>query len=103
MKKPKYIEGLLKTIFFWLAAAFACVAILSYVGVLQPKPSSHIQDPLLLGSCFCVIGFVFGGASLIFRVITAKKEKRDSELQKNGERIKGVVEKIYLQIGKILL
>lgn len=97
MRKPKYLEELLKTIFLGLGAAFSCAAILSHIGVLQPQSSSRIQDPALLGGYFLTIAFIFLVESFILGIITAKKNKRHSELLANGTRIKGVVEKVYLQ------
>ena len=44
-----------------------------------------------------MIGIVFLTASFILGIITARKNKQHSELLANGTRIKGVVEKVYLQ------
>ena len=97
MKKPKYIEELLKIIFWWLGIVFVCAGILSYIGVLKPKSGSLIQEPAMNGHIFLVIGFVFVVVSFISGVITVKKNKLHSELLADGARIKGVVEKVYLQ------
>lgn len=97
MKKPKYVEELLKIIFFWLGAAFVCSAILSYLGILQPKSNSHIQDPVLLSGLFLMIAFLFAAASFLLGILAANKKRRDSELLANGTRVKGTVEKVNLQ------
>lgn len=56
MKRPKYMEELLKIICLLLGAAFVCTGILCLIGVEQPKATSLIQDPVLLGISFLIIG-----------------------------------------------
>jgi len=97
MKKPKSIEKLLEIIFFWLGVSFVFFGVLGCIGILKPSAGSSIQDPPLLGCFFSVIGFVFAAVGMIFRFIDAKKDKLHSELLANGTRVKGIVEKVYLQ------
>ena len=56
MKKPKYMEELLKIIFLWLGIMFVCMGALGEIGVLKPKESSVVQSPILLGIIFCYLG-----------------------------------------------
>jgi len=97
MKKPKYMEELLKIIFLWLGVAFICMGVLSFIGVVKPKASSVIQVPTLLGFIFSVIGLFFVVASAVLGVIITKRNKVHSELLASGARINGEVEKVYLQ------
>ena len=97
MKKPKYMEELLKIIFLWLGIMFVCMGVLSFIGVLKPKSSSVIQEPILLGIYFSVIGLFFILSSVILGAITTKMNNLHSELLTSGTKIKGVVEKVYLQ------
>lgn len=97
MKKPTYIEDLLKIIFFWIGIAFICAAILSYLGVLRPTANSQVQDPVIMGSVFLAIGAVSAAASAILGIITGKRKRLHSELLANGVRIQGTVEQVSVQ------
>ena len=97
MKKPKSMEKLLEIISLWLGVSFVFFGVLGFIGILNPSEGSYIQDPTLLGNFFLVIGVAFAALSLIFRLTDAKKNKLHSELLANGIRVKGIVDKIYLQ------
>lgn len=97
MKMPKCLEESLKTVFFWLGTAFAWTAFLCYIGFLQPKSNSLIQDPTLMGSGFLAISFLFVATSFLLKRSAVKKDKEYAELLTNGIQIQGVVEKVYLQ------
>ena len=97
MKKPRYMEELLKIIFVWLGVMFVCSGILCVLGVMKPSPHSMIQDPTILGVVFSDLGAVFVFAHFIFRGIAHKKSKLYSDLTLNGTKVQGEVEKVYLQ------
>lgn len=97
MKKPKYMEEMLKIIFLWLGVAFVCMGILAFIGVLKPKASSIVQMPTLLGIIFSGIGLFFAFISIALGVISTKRKNLHSELLASGTKIKGIVEKVYLQ------
>lgn len=97
MKRPKYMEELLKIICLLLGAAFVCTGILGLIGVEQPKATSLIQDPVLLGISFLIIGLLVIITGIILGVISARKSKLSSELLISGTKVKGVVENVYLQ------
>lgn len=97
MKKPKYIEELLKMIFSMLGIMFVFFGILEFIGIMKPKASSMIQDTTLLGIIFGVLGIGFVIVSIILSVIVNKKEQLNSELLISGRKIEGFVEKVYLQ------
>lgn len=97
MKKPKYMQEMLKIIFLWLGIMFIGMSSLSALGVLKPKDSSAIQDPFLLGIVFFVIGIGFILMSIVLGIITFKMNRLQAELIANGTRISGKVEKVYLQ------
>ena len=66
MKKPRYMEELLKIIFAWLGFMFVCSGILCVLGVMKPSAHSMIQDPTILGVVFSALGAVFVFAHFIF-------------------------------------
>lgn len=97
MKKPKYMEELLKIIFLWLGVVFVCVGIICFIGVLNPKESSVVQVSTLLGGIFSLIGMFFIITSVILGAIATEKSKLHCDLLASGTKIKGEVEKVYLQ------
>lgn len=97
MKKPRYMEELLKIIFAWLGFMFICSGILCVLGVMKPSAHSMIQDPTILGGVFSALGMAFILVHFIFNVIANKKSKLYSELISKGMKIQGEVEKVYLQ------
>ena len=97
MKKPRYMEELLKIIFAWLGFMFICSGILCVLGVMKPSAHSMIQDPTILGGVFSALGMAFILVHFIFNVIANKKSKLYSELISKGIKIQGEVEKVYLQ------
>ena len=97
MKKPRYMEELLKVIFLWLGIMFGFFGILGVMGIMKPKASSMIQSSILLGIIFGVLGIVFIIVSIILKMVINKKEQLNSELLISGRKIDGVVEKVYLQ------
>lgn len=97
MKKPRYMEELLKIIFAWLGFMFICSGILCVLGGMKPSAHSMIQDPTILGGVFSALGMAFILVHFIFNVIANKKSKLYSELISKGMKIQGEVEKVYLQ------
>lgn len=97
MKKPRYMEELLKIIFAWLGFMFICSGILCVLGVMKPSAHSMIQDPTILGGVFSALGMALILVHFIFNVIANKKSKLYSELISKGMKIQGEVEKVYLQ------
>lgn len=97
MKKPRYMEELLKIIFAWLGFMFACSGILCVLGVMKPSAYSMIQDSTILGVVFSALGAVFVFAHFIFRGISYKKSMLYSDLMSNGTKVQGEIEKVYLQ------
>ena len=97
MKKTRYMEELLKMIYFMLGIMFVFFGILGFIGIMRPKASSMIQDTTLLGIIFGVLGISFIIVSIILKVVVNKKDKLNSELLISGRKIEGVVEKVYLQ------
>lgn len=97
MKKPKYMEGMLGFIFFWLGLGFAIMGILAYIGFLKPKSSSMVQEATLLGAIFFLIGVAFFAVQAVLLVIVYRRNKLHEELLATGSRVQGTVEKVYLQ------
>jgi len=97
MKKPKYMEGMLSLILFWLGISFAVMGILAFVGFLKPKSSSMVQEATLLGSIFFSIGVAFLLVSAVLGVIVYRRNKLHEELLVTGTRMQGTVKKVYLQ------
>lgn len=97
MKKPRYMEELLKIIFAWLGFMFVCSGILCVLGVMKPSAHSMIQDPTILGGVFSALGIAFILVHFIFNVMANKKSNLYSELISKGMKIKGEVERVYLQ------
>ena len=97
MKKPKYMEELLATVFLLIGITFVCTSILCMTGAEQPKTTSPIQDPVLLGVSFLVMGLFMIIAGIILRVMGTRKNKLSSELLTSGAKVKGIVENVYLQ------
>lgn len=97
MKRPKSMEELLTIVFWLLGATFVCTGILCWIGAEQPKATSPIQDPVLLGISFLAMGVFVIITGIILGVISARKNKLSSELLTSGTKVKGVVENVYLQ------
>lgn len=97
MRKPRYMEELLKIIFLWLGPAFILLGLLCFAGLLRPQSGSMVQSPTLLGSIFSLLGIVFFIAHLIVKAIAGFKNKRRCQLLEHGTELNGTVEKVYLQ------
>lgn len=97
MRKPRYIEELLKLVFLWLGIAFIVMGFLCFIGVLKPKASSMTQEPTVLGTVFSLLGIAFFIVQLILKAIVSSKNKLHNELLISGTKIHGTVEKVYLQ------
>ena len=91
------MEELLKIIFAWLGFMFVCSGILCVLGVMKPSAHSMIQDPTILGGVFSALGIAFILVHFIFNVMANKKSNLYSELISKGMKIKGEVERVYLQ------
>lgn len=97
MKRPKYMEDMLKMIFFWIGAMFLVVSVLMFFRVMKPKESSLVQNQLLLGIIFLATGMLFLITAVCMGIVAMKKNKLHDELLKNGVTVSGIVEKVYLQ------
>lgn len=97
MKRPDYIEGLLSVIFGGLGGTFIAFGILSLVGLLKPKDSSLIQEPMIMGIFFASLGGVFCIIALVFKLAAARKNTLHTELIGNGIRVHGTVERVIYQ------
>ena len=97
MKRPKYMEDMLKMIFFWIGAMFLVVSVLMFFRLMKPKESSLVQNQLLLGIIFLATGMLFLITAVCMGIVAMKKNKLHDELLKNGVTVSGIVEKVYLQ------
>lgn len=97
VRKPRYMEELLKIIFLWLGIAFIVTGVLSFTGVLKPTASSMIREPVVLGIVFLLLGMTFFIVQTALKAITSLKDRSHSELLISGTKISGTVEKVYLQ------
>lgn len=98
MRRPKYNEELLKTIFLWLGVGFIVMGLLSFIGILEPTAYSWVQEPNIMGMIFLIWGVAFFIVQTILGVIASSKDKLHNELLVSGTQISGTVEKVYLQI-----
>ena len=99
MRRPKYNEELLKTIFLWLGVGFIVMGLLSFIGILEPTAYSWVQEPNIMGMIFLIWGVAFFIVQTILGVIASSKDKLHNELLVSGTQISGTVEKVYLQIS----
>lgn len=97
MNKLKYNEDLYRVIFFWLGIAFVFMGCLSYIGILKPKDNSMVQNSAVLGVVFGLLGINFLIVQTVLHIISAKKNELYFKLIANGNKVNGVVEKVYLQ------
>lgn len=97
MNKPEYVEGFFKIAFLWLGIGFVFMGLLCFAGVLKPKASSMIQDPILLGMFFSSIGMILLIVQIILKVMIASKDKLHNKLAAGGTRRTGTVGKVCLQ------
>ena len=97
MKKLNYTEDLLRVIFFLIGTFFLVSGVLSFLGILKPAVNSGIQNPDMLGTVFSITGVLLCIISAALRIYTAKLDKLHLQLIENGTKVKGLVEKVYLQ------
>ena len=97
MKKLNYTEDLLRVIFFWIGTFFLVSGVLSFLGILKPAVNSGIQNPDMLGTVFSITGVLLCIISAALGIYTAKLDKLHLQLIENGTKVKGLVEKVYLQ------
>lgn len=67
------------------------------IGAEQPKATSPIQDPVLLGISFLAISLLMIVTSIILGLVSTRKSKLSSELLRSGTKVNGIVEDVYLQ------
>jgi len=79
MKRPKYMEDMLKMIFFWIGAMFLVVSVLMFFRVMKPKESSLVQNQLLLGIIFLATGMLFLITAVCMGIVALKKNKLQDE------------------------
>ena len=97
MKKPRYTEDMFKIIFFWLGTGFIFTGLLSFAGILWPTESSMVQNSRLMGIIFSSLGIAFLVVYAVCKALGCMKWKLHCELLEHGDRVKGTVEKVYLQ------
>lgn len=97
MKKLNYTENLLRVIFFWIGIFFLVSGVLSFLGILKPAVNSGIQNPDMLGTVFSITGVLLCIISAALGIYTVKLDKLHLQLIENGTKVKGLVEKVYLQ------
>lgn len=97
MKKPKYIEKLYALISFCLGSVFLIMGLLCFVGVLKPTAYSQVQNPIIMGTIFALLGVAFCIVQTILIVINSAKRKLHNELLSSGTKLNGTVDKVYLQ------
>ena len=97
MKKLNYTEDLLRVISFWIGIFFLVSGVLSFLGILKPAVNSGIQNPDMLGTVFSITGVLLCIISAVHRIYTAKLDTLHLQLIENGTKVKGLVEKVYLQ------
>ena len=97
MKKLNYTEDLLRVIFFWIGIFFLVSGVLSFLGISKPAVNSGIQNPDMLGTVFSITGVLLCIISAALGIYTAKLDKLHLQLIENGTKVKGLVEKVYLQ------
>ena len=97
MKNPKYTEQLYAIIFLCLGCAFIVFGLLSFGGILTPTPHSMVQNNIIIGIVFSVLGIIFFITQIVFAVLASKKKKLHWELLTNGIKVSGTVEKVYMQ------
>ncbi len=97
--KPRYTEGLLRTVFLCLGAAFAAAALFTFFGLLKPHSNSAVQDKDVLTAVFIAVSAAFCVAQAVLGAVVSAKEKRRGRLLADGLEIAGRVERVYLQRG----
>lgn len=97
MRKPKYMEEMLKIVLLCLGVTFLFCGLLCFAGALKPSKNSTVQDPTSMGFIFSFLSMTFFIFSIILKVIVSFKNKWDSELLRNGMKVNGTVEKVYLK------
>lgn len=97
MSKPANMAELLKRIYFWVGLSFVVCGVLCFIGVLQPSERSMVQTQATLGIIFLSLGIVFFIVQSVLKAVGSRKNKLHDELFRNGARVNGTVEKVYLQ------
>lgn len=97
MKKPMYTTKLYALIFLCLGGAFLIMGLLCFVGIAKPSTHSSVQDPMIMGSVFSLLGAAFLILHIVLWGINAAQEKRHYALLAMGTRLNGRVEKVYRQ------
>lgn len=97
MRQPKYISGLAAFVFLCLGVVFLVFGFLSFAGIVKPSVHSSVQNPISMGSVFCLIGAALCVVQAVFRVINHRLDQLNSQLLTSGAKINGTVEKVYMQ------
>lgn len=97
MKNPKYIQKIYALIFLCLGGTFVFIGILSFMGIVLPSEHSKVQDPIVMGIVFSLLGIGFFLAHVVLRAIGSAKDKLHNDLLAKGMKISGIVEKLHLQ------
>ena len=72
MRKPKYMEELLKIIFLWLGIAFMGMGLLCFLGVLKPSTNSAVREQAALGIVYVLLGAAFLLVQTILRAAASR-------------------------------
>lgn len=99
MKKTKYTGSLYAFIFLGLGITFLIIGTLCFLGVIKPTAHSSVQNPIIMGMVFSMIGVTFCAVQTILKFVSYKQEKLHNELLAKGNKLIGTVEKVYLQKG----
>lgn len=94
MKYPKYREKCYALVFLYLSFAFLIMGVLCIAGITKPTVYSKVQDSVVMGVLFCIIGAVFLILQLGLRAISTAHEKLHNELLANGLKLSATVEKV---------
>lgn len=97
MKKPQYTEQLFAVIFLCLSGAFIVLGLLSFTCILNPTSHSMVQNNVIMGAVFLVLGISFFITQIMFRCLATRKKKLRENLLSNGVKVTGTVEKVYMQ------
>ncbi len=94
MNYPKYQSELTARVFLCVSILFLAFGILSVSGFLQPSEHSQVQNTVLTGQIFCILGVIFCGFFVYFRMKNEKEEKLHENLIENANKTNGTVEKV---------
>lgn len=99
MKKPVYMSDVYAFVFLTLGLGFNFLGSLGILNVIKPTERSYVQDPILAGKAFLILGITFCVIQSVLRIFSSKQEKLHHELILTGTKMVGTIERIALQKG----